>query len=512
MKKIAVCVAGLFLASSAWAAQVIEWNYNGQARALGSGCMKKPGRSGDTDFISAGNEMSVIFSRLILVGIAWTVHRRSVNASDFLIGNRNVNFWITALSAHASDMSSWLFLGFPVAIYLHGFSEVWAAVGLFLGMAATWIFIAPRIREMTEKSGSVTLSHFFSHTVGDQSRLITITAALASLFFFVFYVASGLKGMSALLYSLFDVHPTLGLFLSALLVITYTIVGGFLTVAITDAFQAIFLLLVILIVPVVSLFSIESSRPISETLSISMGTVSWIDALTVSLGWGLGYFGMPHVLSKFMAIRKVSDVKKSMRVGLTWQFLALTASASIGIIGRIMYPEGVQGEELFIRMVFDNIPLIFCGFIMCGVVAATLSTIDSQVIVSATVICKDLIDPKEASKQILWTRLGIICVTSIAAFIALVNPQSLFEIVRYAWSGQGSTFGPIVICCLFYPRIQKWSAFVGMLTGALIAALWPITDLPLKNASLIPGFTGGILVILIGSFLEQTLRRKQATL
>lgn len=453
--------------------------------------------------------ISFLVYGMILISIAWFAHKRSSSSSDFLIGNRGINYWVTALSAHASDMSSWLFLGLPMAVFANGLTELSTALGLVIGMALTWLFIAPRLRTRTEKSQSVTISHFFAHSVGDDSRLIAITAAIASLFFFVFYIASGLKGMSVLLSTLFSLEAHLALLLSATLVIAYTVIGGFLAIAITDAFQAVFLLLVIILVPTVAALSLDEGLSFAANVVGSAQSFSVYDAITNGFGWGLGYFGMLHVLTKFMGIRSVADIKKSMCVGISWQILALSAATSVGLVGRVMYPTGIEqwDKYLFVTMSFDVFPLAWCGIIMCGVLAATLSTVDSQVIVCAGVISQDLANPKRDAARIWWARLAIVVVTLTAAFIAYVNPQNLFQIVHYAWSGQGASFGPLVICTLYCRWIQKWSAFAGMLIGGSMAAVWPLTALPLQHAPMIPGFAVGLLTILLGSLVEQRLSK-----
>ncbi|MBI2602430.1 MAG: sodium/proline symporter [Deltaproteobacteria bacterium] len=436
---------------------------------------------------------------LVLVSIGVVSYRRDQKADDFLIGSRKISYWVTALSAHASDMSSWLFLGFPVAIYTIGISEAWVAVGLLLGMALTWKFVAPRLRISTEETGSITLSHFFSARVGDQTRLISLTAAFASLFFFTFYIASGLQGMGTVLEALFGIPMLGGVLLSALLVIVYTTLGGYMTVAFTDAFQAVFLLLAILVVPIFAFFSLPDGMTIGDGFTFGEAH-SVSQAVKVALNWGLGYFGMPHVLTKFMGIRKAEELKKSMRLGLAWQFLALSAAVSIGILGWVFFKDRLEVPQyLFLNMVNQLFSPLAAGFIFCGVVAATLSTVDSQIIVSASVVTKDIVNALTERRSMLSSRLSIVCQTSIAAVITLTNSQSVYEIVRYAWSGQGSTFGPIVLCSLYYRGLTKWGAFAGMTSGALLAALWPLTGWVFADAPMIPGFFGSLGVIFLVS-------------
>lgn len=453
--------------------------------------------------------VSFLIYSACLIGIAMWAHRQQQSADGMLIGGRSISFWVTALSAHASDMSAWLFVGLPVAVYLGGTDQIGTALGLILGMAASWYFIAPKLRRLSEQTQSVTLSHFLARRVGDEGRLLAVTAALASLFFFVFYIAAGLKGVAIIFHSIFAVDPMLTLAATSILVAFYAATGGFVAVALTDAFQAIFLLIVIIAVPAVAYFAGDLSSATSPTAHLSLMPESWGSFLINVFGWGLGYFGMPHVLTKFMGINKASELKKSMALGLSWQLLALTASISVGLMGQLLFADALANpQEIFVKMTFTVFPWFLCGIVMCGVLAATLSTVDSQLIVAASSFSQDILAANRPATQIRFFRMSIVGVILVAFIIANLNTQTLFEIVHYAWSGQGSTFGPIVLCALYYRQIEKYSAFLGMLSGAVIAAVWPLTSLPFNEASLIPGFITGILVIVIGSRVEAAIKAR----
>lgn len=457
--------------------------------------------------------ISFLIYGLILLAISWVSHKRSQNTDDFLLGGRSVSYWVTALSAHASDMSIWLFLGLPLAIN-NDLLEASTCIGLLLGMALSWKYVAPRLRLLSEKTNSITLSDFFAKRVKDETRLISTTISTLSTFFFIFYIASGLKGMS-IIFSSFNIDPifygisneNLVLLISTILIITYTVIGGFLTVAMTDAFQAIFLLIVIVAVPVVAFvtqdLNISSFTDKAFSGNTSISDFSWDKALINTIGWGLGYLGMPHILTKFMGIKNPGDIKKSMYLGLSWQFIALSASVFIGLLGRVLYQNIYNtDEDLFIRMVFDCFPIAAHGFIMCGVLAATISTVDSQIIVSATSISKDLINPRSKEKQILYSRVAIASITSLAALIVYIQPQiNVHEIVRYAWSGLGSTIGPLMLCSLYYTKTKKWGAFAGIISGASVSAIFPLTGV--DYPPLLPGFLVGLFVIIIGSKIER---------
>ena len=451
--------------------------------------------------------ISFVIYAFCLIGIAAWAHRQQSSAEGFLIGGRKISFWVTALSAHASDMSAWLFVGLPVAVYLGGTDQAGTAIGLVLGMAASWLFVAPPLRRLSEETGSVTLFHFLASRVGDQGRLIAVTGAIAAIFFFVFYIAAGLKGVSIIFHSIFDISPTIILAATSVLVAIYATTGGFVAVALTDAFQAIFLLIVIITVPLVTFLVMDQGSSVTSISMMSLQPSSWGNVWINALGWGLGYFGMPHVLTKFMAVNKASELKKSMALGLSWQVLALSASICVGLIGRMFFSEALSDPEtIFVNMTLAVFPWFLCGIIMCGVLAATLSTVDSQVIVAASSFSQDILATKKPEAQIRLFRFSIVGVLVIAFIIANTSSQRLFDIVQYAWSGQGSTFGPIVLCSLYYRRVQKYSAFLGMITGAIIAAVWPYTVLPGHTLPLIPGFFTGLAVIVLGSVVEARIR------
>jgi len=443
----------------------------------------------------------------VLIAIGLYSYRQTHNASDFLVGGRHVGYVVTALSAHASDMSSWLFFGFPAAVYLNGIGECWAAIGLLCGMWATWHFVAPRLRKKTEESKSVTLSHFFAHASGDKRGLVSKVSAGASLFFFLFYIASGLKGVGTLLFAVFGLPQLIGVFLAVFVVVTYTTMGGYLAVAMTDAFQAVFLLFMIILVPVVTFLNLPAAAPALTTphwtLMPTLSYATVLQAFTTALAWGIGYCGMPHVLTKFIGIDSVKNVKKAQYVGLAWQTIALCAAASIGLVARYYFvTPPANTEHIFIILVTKLFSPLAAGFILCAILAATISTLDSQVIVSATIITKDVAHASPRT-QVWFMRISILLLSLCAAGIALCSEQSLYEIVRYAWSGLGSTFGPLVIASLYFPRLTPAGALAGMGGGALTAAVWPSFASVLVDAPMIPGFFIGALLLVTTSYMSK---------
>ena len=441
---------------------------------------------------------------MMLFWIGCANYHHTIDESEFHIGGRQINFWITAISAHASDMSSWLFLGFPVVVYMNGLSECWVAVGLFCGMWFNWQFVAPRIRRLSEQTQTVTLPSLLSSLTKDTSNWVKRVTCLACLFFFLFYIAAGLKGIGSLLELLFGCPLLYGILLSAFIISFYVMMGGVLAVATADAFQGLFLLASIVLVPLALMYQlwmldIDVMADIFGGMSrLSMEAVSnWQQGGTTILAWGLGYLGMPHILNKFMSIDDHRQLRKSKYLGLSWQFVALSASASIGLLASHYFSHHVgHGETVFIDIVRYLFSPFIAGFVFCAILSATISTIDSQVMVSATSLVKDLLEIKVTS-SVFWTRVFIFLMMLVSSTIALLSQESLHQIVMYAWSGQGSTFGPLVLFVLCGANINSRSAVLAMLVGAFVAAIWPYTGYVFHMTPMIPGFFFGSMILMI---------------
>ncbi|MCB1118485.1 MAG: sodium/proline symporter [Chlamydiia bacterium] len=438
------------------------------------------------------------FSLLLSVGL-WS-HRKMTNSADFIMGGRSLNFWLTALTAHASDMSAWLFMAFPAAIYMGGMQQMWIGLSLLLGMLFTWLLVAKRLRLASEHYHCYTLSSFFEKRFQDKSGTLRILTALMTLFFLCWYIAAGLIGMGRLLESVFDMNYYLGLSVAILVAVIYTFVGGFVTVAWTDAFQATFLLGMILLVPAMAATHIDHLPTFAFT------TDSPRDALYLAFGWGLGYFGMPHIITKFMGIKNPNEIKKAMVLGISWQAIALIAAALVGLIGIPFFHGTLANPELvFIEMVQILFHPFISGFILCAVFAATMSTMDSQILVCASVFSEDLyqrlINPSASQAKLLATsRLSVLLFSAIGLLLAFYNSPTVYDAVYFAWAGLGSTFGPLVIMALFFPSTNRYGAIAGLLIGGCTAILWPLTASPIP--AMIPAFTLNLLTIPLVSSLR----------
>lgn len=460
------------------------------------------------------------FSVLLAIGI-WS-HKRMTSSKEFMMGGRSLNFWVIALSAHASDMSSWLFMAFPAAIMMRGLPEAWMALGLFGGMYLTWQFVAVRLRESTEKLDSYTLPTFFERRFRDGSGTIRVITALMSVIFLTFYISAGLIAMGILLESVFGIDYYFGLSLAMIVVVIYTFLGGFVTVAWTDMFQAVFLLLMVVLVPVIAFMALPNgwndivTAANSQNISLNfLEDTSWTNITTIlflTFGWGLGYFGQPHIVTKFMGIRNADELVKSKYVGMTWMFIALCAAAFSGLVGIAFFNGQLnQSELVFVQMVRELFHPIFGGFVLCGLIAASMSTMDSQILVSASVLGEDFyrhVFKKGVSQaeMLRITRLFVIIVAFCSLAIAFRRNPSLLDAVQYAWSGLGSSFGPLLLMSLYYKKATKEGAIAGILVGGSLSGLWHfinpyLTDMAVP--SMIPGFFGGLAAIYIVSLLTQ---------
>ncbi|MCX5925065.1 MAG: sodium/proline symporter [Candidatus Dependentiae bacterium] len=446
-----------------------------------------------------------------LIGIALYFYKKNSSAQNFMLGDRSVNYWVTAIATQATDMGSWLFMGLPAAVYISGLFEAWTAIGLVIGMFLTWHFIAPKLRIDTGSRESVTLPSYFAHRFGDTSGALQFTGAFFCLFFSIPYIASGVVGLSLLFESTLGISHQLGIALSLSTAVLYTLIGGFVAIAWCDMFQGIFLLCMILLVPIYAFIHIpngiadifSAAQAGNKTLSLISSPADTISAILLAAGWGLGYFGQPHILMNFMGIDDPQKIKYAKWVGITWQILVLTSSVSVGLMGIGFFGNTLNNPQLvFIRLVTELFHPFCAGFILCAILAATLSTIDSLILGSGATIATDLyktfINPAASSDQTLRiSRIGSLLVSGLALYIAWENTLSIHNLVNYAWAGLGSSFGPLVILSLYSKNTTKTGALTGMIAGGLTSALWPYA------VPLVPGFCIGMATIYCVSLLSR---------
>lgn len=459
------------------------------------------------------------FAILLMAGLF--AHKKQTSSADFIMGNRSLSFWLVALSAHASDMSAWLFMGLPMSVFLLGLSQAWIAFGLMIGMFLNWQFVAPKLREMTEKYDSYTLSSFFEKRFQDHSGTIRSLSAVMLVLFLTHYLSSGMIGIGILLESLFGLNYYLGLLLTVCVVVAYTLVGGFVAVAWTDLVQGMFLLLVILIVPALAWLKMDGFAEVANlaamrgvSLSILPGSdpLAWLSMFLLAFSWGVGYFGMPHVLTKFMSIKSSSELNKSKWLGMSWQLVVLFAAIMVGVLAVGFFSEGISDPQMvFVEMVKSLFSPFWAGFILCAVLAAGLSTMDSQILVCASVLSEDIYcrlthHSLTPEKKLLSSRLSVVGVSIVAFMLSMNKSVTIMDTVSYSWAGLGSAFGPLVLTSLYSKKANRYGAITGIIVGGVVVMIWPHLNPMLMTyhiPAMIPGFLSGISSIFLASALTQ---------
>ena len=439
-------------------------------------------------------ETIFILYLLLIICVGIFSNKFVTSQLDFLLAGRRLGPWVTAFSERASGESAWLLLGLPGAAIAIGYGEIWAVIGITIGIISSWFLIAEKLRDETEKLNSLTIPDFLDKKFNDSSGLIRTISALIIGIFFTFYVSAQFHGSGKILNTIFGIEPLYGITLSAIIIIIYTILGGLLAVAWTDLIQGILMIGTLMILPIVGIFELLSfDQSLSELLkfdslernSIFSG-LSGIGALSVALGgmsWGLGYFGQPHLLIRYMAIKSVDDVKKAKWIASLWAIPGISGAFMIGIVAL-----GYFGEEFFIGkdteiamplLAQTLLPAWVAGLLISGAVAAMMSTADSQLLVSTSAISEDLklnkVIKTKNSDKLTNTRYITIILGLFAygtAMYSEISGDTIFGIVSFAWSGLGSSFGPAVILSLWWSKTTRKGIIAGLLTGSIVTIIW----------------------------------------
>ncbi len=460
----------------------------------------------------------IYFTAIVFLALFFS--KKQKTDVSFVLGNRSLNFWLTALSAHASDMSSWLFMAYPMLIFTTGLFNIWAAIGLTFCMFLNWQFIAPKVRSATEKMNNLTMFAYFESRVNDNSSIIKTISALLSFVFYIIYITSGLVAMGLLVESLFGLSYTIGITIGLLIVVFYVFLGGYTTVAWIDLFQGFFLLGVILYIPLFLIGKIGGFAPIMQAIKAqnlatslfpSFSIKNILEIFFIALGWGLGYLGQPHIITKFMGIKDTKQIPKAKWIGVSWQALALSGATLLGVIGIYIFPNGLPNPELVsLDLVKTTMLPFFAALILCAILAATTNVMAAQILVVASSLGEDffkgLFKRNATHKQtLIASRINVIFVGIIAYIIAYYKISTIYKLVFYAWSGLGASFGPLLLISLYYKKVNKLSAFMGILTGGIVAGIWPLIDnkLTISIPALIPGFIFSSIAIYLFSFIKE---------
>ena len=448
---------------------------------------------------------------MLLLGLY--AYKKTNNHSDYILGGRSLSPSVAALSVGASDMSGWLLLGLPGAIYVSGVSEVWIGIGLVVGAALNWQFVAKRLRVYTEIAGDAqTLPDFLANRFGDAGILKTV-AAIAILIFFTFYTASGLVGGAILFEKVFGLDYFWALLIGTFIIVSYTFVGGFFAVSWTDFFQGILMLIALIIVPAAMYVEVGGSDAMTAALPASMFDITptaGVIGLISLLAWGLGYFGQPHILVRFMAIAKPSDVGVSRNIAMSWMILALFGALATGLVGAAYFADqpldNPETVFIFLSKVAFN-PWV-SGILIAAILSAIMSTVDSQLLVSSSVISEDLyrpfINPKATDKELMLVgRLAVVSIAVIALLISLDPKSNVLGLVSYAWAGFGAAFGPMILLALYWRNYNKFGAIASIIVGAITVIVWKNLEGGLFDLyEIVPGFIFALVSGVIVSKLK----------
>lgn len=474
--------------------------------------------------------ISIIAYLILVIGIGVVFSRKNKTTDDFYLGGRKLGPFVTAMSAEASDMSSWLLMGLPGVAYLTGAADAfWTAAGLAIGTYINWLVVAKRLRKYTVTcSNSTTLPVFFSNRYRDDKRILSVIAAIVIIIFFVPYTASGFAACGKLFASLFHVNYLVAMIISAVVIVGYTALGGFLAASTSDFLQSIIMTIAIFVVlgyGVATAGGVDNVLANANSLAGYFSLTSIHDAASGAAGdygimnifsmlaWGLGYFGMPHVLLRFMAIEDPRKLKMSRRIASVWVVISLGVAIAIGIVGNAMSKNGVipvldDSETIIIAIatVISNhgvLAALIAGLILAGILAATMSTADSQLLAASSSVSQNIIKEvffKDLSEKaaMLIARISVVIISVIAVFIASDPNSSVFDIVSFAWAGFGAAFGPVVLLALFWKRSNKWGALSGMFTGGVMVFIWKFLVKPIGGIwgiyELLPAFLVAIAV------------------
>ncbi len=483
----------------------------------------------------------IYLSGMLFIGFKSS--KKNKTTDDFYLGGRKLGPYVTAMSAEASDMSGWLLMGLPAVALMTGLAEAaWTAIGLAVGTYINWLIVAKPLRHYTEKINAVTLPEFFSKRFGDKKNILSIISAIFIIIFFVPYTASGFAACGKLFSSLFGMDYVTAMIISAAVIVLYCTLGGFLAASTTDFIQSIVMSIALFVVLSLSegliggfdavfanVQELDGYLDLFKGFNVATGTTGSYGALPVAstLAWGLGYFGMPHILLRFMAIDDPNKLKTSRRVASVWVVISMAIAVLIGVVGYSLMKEGIVGpydsasaaETIIVDIsAFISkrgyIPAFVAGIFLSGILASTMSTADSQLIAASSSVTYDILvnafKVKISEKKImLIARLSVVLISVIAVFLALDPNSSVFEIVSFAWAGFGAAFGPVVLFALFWKRTNKFGALAGMLSGGVMIFVWKFiirtrfAGTILDIYELLPAFIVACVVIVAVSLLTK---------
>ncbi|MEG1566878.1 MAG: sodium/proline symporter PutP [Anaerovoracaceae bacterium] len=484
--------------------------------------------------------ISITAYLILVLGVGIYYAKKNENVGDFYLGGRKLGPIVTAMSAEASDMSGWLLMGLPGVAYLAGMADAtWTAIGLAIGTYVNWLIVAKRIRTYSHNINAITIPDFFSKRYHDKRNILNCIAAIIIIVFFIPYTASGFAACGKLFSSIFGIDYFWAMVISALVIVGYTTLGGFLAASTTDLMQSVIMTVALIVVlgfginvsggfdavienakSMPGYFTMNASYDVTGGTASDYGLLSKIS----TLAWGLGYFGMPHVLLRFMAIEDKQKLKTSRRIATTWVIISLGIAIFIGIVGNAMTKvgaianlEGSASETIIVEIsslisTHGVLAALLAGVILAGILAATMSTSDSQLLAASSSVSQNLFGDffginMSDKKSMFIARATVLCVSALAVVFASNPDSSVFEIVSFAWAGFGATFGPVVLAALFWKRSNKQGAIAGMLVGAIVIFVWKYVIRPMGGVwniyELLPAFVLACITIVVVSLLTK---------
>ncbi|MEC0033392.1 MULTISPECIES: sodium/proline symporter PutP [Bacillus] len=462
--------------------------------------------------------LAIYMAGMLYIGY-WS-YKKTSDLSDYMLGGRGLGPAVTALSAGASDMSGWMLMGLPGAMYATGLSSVWIAIGLLIGAYANYLIIAPRLRTYTEVANdSITIPDFLENRFKDRTKILRFVSAVVILVFFTFYASAGLVSGGRLFENSFNLDYKIGLFVTVGVVVAYTLFGGFLAVSWTDFVQGCIMFIALVLVPIVAFTDVGGITETFDTIKqvdashLDMFKGTTILGIISFLAWGLGYFGQPHIIVRFMAITSIKDLKTSRRIGIGWMTISIIGAMLTGLIGIAYYAKNnttLQDPEM-VFVTFSNIlfhPYI-TGFLLSAILASIMSSISSQLLVISSAVTEDFYKTffrrNASDKELVFIgRLSVLVVAMIAVVLAYHPSDTILTLVGYAWAGFGSAFGPAILLSLYWKRTNKWGVLAGMIVGAVVVIAWvQIPSLKANMYEMVPGFFCSLLTVIVVSLLTK---------
>ena len=448
------------------------------------------------------------------IGVFFFLRSRGSNEKDYFLGGRKMGPWVSALSAGASDMSAWVLMGLPASVYALGVGQTWIAIGLAIGYTLSWIFEARRLRRFSILANdSITIPQYLTNRFLTGNKAMQVICAAIFLFAYTIYAASSIKACGTLFNTVVGLDPTLAMYMAAVIIISYTFLGGFSAVCWTDFFQGLLMLGALLIAPIFALVLVNNGQGSSTLDQVpreywSLFT-NWKDIVS-GLGWGLGYFGMPHIIIRFMSVRTDKDIKKSAVIGVTWTVLILGFAVASALIGRMFLGEISDTSTVFIQMVRRIFPPVVSGILLSAILAASMSTADSQLLASASAFASDVYKPilrkgKAGDREMLWTSRLVVLAVAVVALLIASNPGSgtIMDLVSNAWGVFGAAFGPVILLSLFWRRLTFSGAVAGIVVGAGTDILWLAFLSSTGVYEIVPGFLLGLAAAVFVSLLSK---------